>query len=446
MSNTVAFISLGCDKNLVDSEHMLGLLNEAGFELIADEEQAEVLIVNTCCFIDEAKQESIDNILEVAQYKKIGNCKALIVTGCMAERYKDELLKEIPEVDAIVGTTSYDKIANIVKNVLMKNEIRQHFDDINRPHLENMPRILTTGGYFAYIKIAEGCDSHCSYCIIPKLRGKYRSRPRQSIIAEATKLVEDGVTEIILVAQNTTFYGSDIGDSLANLLRDLSSIDGLEWIRILYCYPEHITDELIEEIKTNPKVCNYLDMPIQHSCDKILKLMNRKSSNKFLRDLIAKLRANIPHIMIRSTLIVGFPGETEEDFQDLIQFINDIKFDRLGVFTYSNEEGTPSAKLPNQIPQHIKESRKDVIMKIQQEISKELCAQKIGQVFRVIIEGKLEQEDVYIGRTYGDAPVVDSKVFVEYDGDLICGDFISVKIIQADEYDLIGKVIYEYCE
>ncbi|OON93108.1 MAG: ribosomal protein S12 methylthiotransferase RimO, partial [Candidatus Epulonipiscioides saccharophilum] len=311
---------------------------------------------------------------------------------------------------------------------------------------ENMPRILTTGGYFAYIKIAEGCDSHCSYCIIPKLRGKYRSRPRQSIIAEATKLVEDGVTEIILVAQNTTFYGSDIGDSLANLLRDLSSIDGLEWIRILYCYPEHITDELIEEIKTNPKVCNYLDMPIQHSCDKILKLMNRKSSNKFLRDLIAKLRANIPHIMIRSTLIVGFPGETEEDFQDLIQFINDIKFDRLGVFTYSNEEGTPSAKLPNQIPQHIKESRKDVIMKIQQEISKELCAQKIGQVFRVIIEGKLEQEDVYIGRTYGDAPVVDSKVFVEYDGDLICGDFISVKIIQADEYDLIGKVIYEYCE
>ncbi|WP_305767094.1 30S ribosomal protein S12 methylthiotransferase RimO [Candidatus Epulonipiscium viviparus] len=446
MANTVTFLSLGCDKNLVDSEHMLGLLNEGGFVLISEEDKAEVIIVNTCCFIDDAKQESIDSILEVAQYKKTGNCKALIVTGCMAERYKTELLEEMPEVDAVVGTTSYDKIVHIARNVLDQNEVKQHFEDVNRPHLENMPRVLTTGGYFAYIKIAEGCNSHCTYCIIPSLRGQYRSRPKEKIVEEVMQLAEDGVSEIILVAQNTTMYGIDKGYTLTNLLQELSDIDGIEWIRILYCYPENITDELIEEIKVNSKVCKYLDIPIQHSSDQILKRMNRKSSNAFLKQLIQKLRDNIPNIMIRSTLIVGFPGETEEDFNNLIDFVKETKLDRLGVFTYSQEEGTPAAKLANQIDEHIKESRKNTIMKIQQEISKQICATKVGKIFRVLIEGKLEKEDVYIGRTYGDAPVVDSKVFVEYEGDLMCGDFISVKITQADEYDLIGEVVYEYCE
>ncbi|ONI43411.1 ribosomal protein S12 methylthiotransferase RimO [Candidatus Epulonipiscioides gigas] len=425
---------------------MLGLLNKEGFTLTGDENKAEVLIVNTCCFIEDAKKESIEQILEVAKYKHTGNCKALIVTGCMAERYRDEILKEMPEVDAVVGTTSYDKIVDVARNVLEKKQVIQHFEDINKEHLENMPRILTTGGYFAYIKIAEGCNSFCTYCIIPSLRGKYRSRPKENIIDEVKKLAEDGVSEIILVAQNTTLYGIDKGYTLVTLLQELSVIEGIEWIKILYCYPENITDELIAEIKNNSKICNYLDMPIQHSSDKILKLMNRQSSNKYLKQIIHKLRENIPNIIIRTTLIVGFPNETVEDFENLVDFVKEIKFDRLGVFTYSKEEGTPAATMPNQIEQHIKEMRKDIIMKIQQKISKELCANKIGKIFRVLIEGKLEGEDVYIGRTYGDAPEVDSKVFVEYEGDLICGDFISVKITHSDEYDLIGEVIYEYCE
>lgn len=444
MTNTVAFVSLGCDKNLVDSEHMLGLLHQGGFSLIADESKADVLVVNTCCFIEDAKQESIDQILEVARYKEEGACKALIVTGCMAQRYPEEILQEIPEVDAVIGTTAYDKIVEIASRVLNEKGTQvKHFDAIDREHIEDMPRILTTAGYFAYMKIAEGCDNKCTYCIIPKLRGKYRSRPLEQLKKEAEKLAKDGVSELILVAQDTTRYGTDLsGDvTLVTLLRELSSIEGIEWIRILYCYPENLTDELIEEIATNDKVCKYLDMPIQHATDRVLKRMARRSTNDELRAKITKLRERVPGIAIRTTLIVGFPGETEEDFEVLYDFVKDMRFDRLGVFTYSQEEDTPAAKLPDQIDEEIKLKRKDIIMALQHTISEELTREKVGKEMRVLVEGKLANEDVYICRSYQDAPEIDGQVFVEFDGELISGDYIDVRIVDANDYDLIGEVI-----
>ncbi|MGL4798842.1 MAG: 30S ribosomal protein S12 methylthiotransferase RimO [Cellulosilyticaceae bacterium] len=446
MTNTVAFVSLGCDKNLVDSEHMLGLLHEAGFQLVGDESKAEVLVVNTCCFIEDAKQESIDQILEVARYKETGVCKALIVTGCMAQRYPDEILAELPEVDAVVGTTSYDKIVAIATQVLTEKGVKvKQFDTIDREHLEDMPRILTTAGYFAYMKIAEGCDNKCTYCIIPKLRGKYRSRPLAQLKKEAEKLAKDGVSELILVAQDTTRYGSDLeGDTnLVTLLRELSSVEGIEWIRILYCYPENLTDELIEEIATNDKVCKYLDMPIQHAANPVLKRMARKSTNEDLREKMDKLRARVPGIAIRTTLIVGFPGETEEDFEVMYNFVKDMRFDRLGVFTYSQEEDTPAAKLPDQIDEEVKIQRKDIIMELQHTISEELTREKVGREMRVLIEGKLSEEEVYIGRTYQDAPEIDGQVFIEFEGELISGDYVDVRIIDANDYDLIGEIIDE---
>ncbi len=450
MTNTVAFVSLGCDKNLVDSEHMLGLLHQGGFTLTGDEAKAEVLVVNTCCFIESAKQESIEQILEVANYKEEGMCKALIVTGCMAQRYQEEILHEMPEVDAVVGTTSYDKIVEIARDLLdAKGAKVTSFETIHKEHIEDMPRILTTAGYFAYVKIAEGCDNLCTYCIIPKLRGKFRSRPLLQIIKEVKKLVEDGVTEIILVAQDTTMYGIDLenGETLAKLVNEISKVEGVEWIRILYCYPENITDELIEEMKNNYKVCNYLDMPIQHSSDTVLKRMNRKSSTDQLRMTIKKLRDAIPDIALRTTLIVGFPEETKEEFDELYDFVEDMKFDRLGVFTYSQEEGTVAAKFKNQIDEEIKEERQEAIMELQQEISEQLMQEQVGKVVKVIIEGKLTKEDVYIGRTYRDAPDVDSQVFIDYDGELISGDYVNVKITQANVYDLIGEVVKgEYCK
>ncbi|WP_054743195.1 30S ribosomal protein S12 methylthiotransferase RimO [Cellulosilyticum ruminicola] len=447
MNYLVSFVSLGCDKNLVDSEHMLGLLNQGGFSLTGDEDKADVVVVNTCCFIEDAKKESIENILEVARYKETGNCKALIVTGCMAQRYKQEILDEIPEVDAVVGTTSYDKIVEIANGILEQKGLRiQSFDLIDREMLDEMPRILTTAGYFAYVKISEGCDKHCTYCIIPKLRGKYRSRHMDKIKKEVEQLAKDGVSEIILVAQDTTEYGSDLEDvSLAKLLRELSTVEGIEWIRVLYCYPESITDELIEEIKTNPKVCKYLDIPIQHASTSVLKRMARKSSLEMLRETMAKLRREIPEIVIRTTLIVGFPGETEEDFNILYDFVKETRFDRLGVFTYSQEEGTPAAKFEDQINEKVKVKRRDAIMALQHGISQELTAAKVGKEMKVLIEGKITDEDVYIGRTYQDAPDIDGEVFVEYEGELISGDYVDVRITGANDYDLIGEIIDEHC-
>lgn len=448
MNYLVSFVSLGCDKNLVDSEHMLGLLNQGGFSLTGEEEKAHVIVVNTCCFIEDAKKESIENILEVARYKEVGACKALIVTGCMAQRYKQEILDEIPEVDAVVGTTSYDKIVEIANGILEEKGLRtQHFDLIDREMLDEMPRILTTAGYFAYVKISEGCDKHCTYCIIPKLRGKYRSRQMDKIKAEVEKLAADGVSEIILVAQDTTEYGRDLENaSLAKLLRELSTVEGIEWIRVLYCYPESITDELIEEIKTNPKVCKYLDIPIQHASTAVLKRMARKSSLEQLKERLGKLRQEIPGIALRTTLIVGFPGETEEDFQILYDFVKDMRFDRLGVFTYSKEEGTPAALFEDQIDEKTKIKRRDAIMALQHGISSELTAQKVGQTMKVLIEGKITDEDVYIGRTYQDAPDIDGEVFVEYEGELISGDFVDVRITASNDYDLIGEIVDEYSE
>ena len=448
MNYSVSFVSLGCDKNLVDSEHMLGLLNQGGFTLIGDENKADVVVVNTCCFIEDAKKESIENILQVASYKETGNCKALIVTGCMAQRYKEEILNEIPEVDAVVGTTSYDKIVDIANGILEKKGLRtQQFDLIDREMLEEMPRILTTAGYFAYVKISEGCDKHCTYCIIPKLRGKYRSRKMNKILEEVRALAKDGVSEIILVAQDTTEYGKDLENaSLAKLLHEMGKIEGIEWIRILYCYPESITDELIDEIKNNPKVCKYLDIPIQHASTNVLKRMARKSTYEELVDTIAKLRNEIPDIAIRTTLIVGFPGETEEDFEVLYNFVKATRFDRLGVFTYSREEDTPAAQFENQIDEKVKIQRRDAIMALQHGISSELTASKIGKNMRVLIEGKISDEDVYIGRTYADAPDIDGEVFVEYEGELISGDFVNVRITAANDYDLIGEIVDEYSE
>ncbi len=448
MNYLVAFVSLGCDKNLVDSENMLGILHQGGYTLTGDEAEADVLVVNTCCFIEDAKKESIENILEVARYKEEGRCKALIVTGCMAQRYKQEILDEIPEVDALVGTTSYDQIVEVVSQVLNEKGIKpQSFDSVDKTFVEEMPRILTTAGYFAYIKIAEGCDNHCTYCIIPQLRGKYRSRQIDKVRQEVEKLAQDGVSEVILVAQDTTRYGSDLEDaSLVKLIREISSVSGIEWIRILYCYPEGITDELIQEMKTNPKVCKYLDMPIQHASDTILKRMARKSSNDYLKEVLGKLRQEIPQIAIRTTLIVGFPGETEEDFNILCNFVKEMKFDRLGVFTYSQEEDTPAAGFEDQVEESVKQTRKEVLMALQHTISEQLTRQKIGKTMEVIIEGKLTDEDVYIGRTYQDAPDIDGQVFIRYCGQLISGDYVSVRIVDANDYDLIGEMIDEYSE
>ncbi len=447
MNYLVSFVSLGCDKNLVDSEHMLGLFNQGGFSITGEESKADVLVVNTCCFIEDAKKESIESILEVAAYKQTGSCKALIVTGCMAQRYQQEILDEFPEVDAVVGTTSYDQIVEIANNILQKKGLRtQHFDLIDREMLDEMPRILTTAGYFAYVKIAEGCDKHCTYCIIPKLRGKYRSRRMDKIKQEVIKLAEDGVSEIILVAQDTTEYGRDLENaSLAKLLRELSTVEGIEWIRLLYCYPESITDELIQEIKSNPKVCHYLDIPIQHASTAVLRRMARKSSLEQLKERLGTLRQQIPDIALRTTLIVGFPGETEEDFQILYDFVKEMRFDRLGVFTYSQEEGTPAALYEDQIAEEVKVKRRDAIMALQHGISQELTAQKVGKFMRVLIEGKITDEDVYIGRTYQDAPDIDGEVFVEYDGELMSGDFVDVEITESNDYDLIGEIANEYC-
>lgn len=436
----IMFVSLGCDKNLVDTENMLGILKDKGFEFTDDEMQADVIAVNTCCFIHDAKQESINTILEMAEHKKDAVCKALIVTGCLAHRYKDEITKEIPEVDALIGTSSYDKIAEVVLSVL-EGKGYSCVEDTDRLPVVKNHRIITTGGYYEYLKIAEGCDKHCTYCIIPAVRGNFRSFEMEYLLEQARYLADNGTKELILVAQETTVYGTDIygKKALPELLRKLCRIDGLEWIRILYCYPEEITDELIQVIKEEPKICKYLDMPIQHSSDNILKRMGRRTTRQELVDVITKLRNNIPDIALRTTLITGFPGETEEDIDDLLDFVDTMEFDRLGVFTYSPEEGTPAASMTDQVPENIKEERRNRIMELQQEVSLDKSADMVGRVIPVMVEGKITDDDAYVGRSYKDAPNVDGYVFINTNAQLMSGQIINVSITGSMEYDLIGE-------
>lgn len=438
----ILFISLGCDKNLVDTEVMLGLLAQKGHQMVDSEEMADVIVVNTCCFIHDAKEESIQTILEMAEYKKTGSLKALIVTGCLAQRYKQEILDEIEEVDAVLGTTSYDKIVDAIEEAL-KGHKSLELEDIDALPVVESKRLVTTGGHFAYLKIAEGCDKHCTYCIIPKIRGNFRSVPMERLLKEAEELVAQGVKELILVAQETTLYGKDIyGEkSLHILLKELCKIRGLRWVRILYCYPEEIYDELIQVIKEEDKICKYLDLPIQHACDDVLKRMGRRTSKAQLIEIIEKLRREIPGIALRTTLITGFPGETQEQHEELMEFVDTMEFDRLGVFTYSPEEDTPAANMPNQIDEDVKEDRQAELMELQQEIAFELAENKIGQEVMVMIEGKVADENAYVGRTYMDAPNVDGLIFVETDEEMMSGDFAKVKVTGALEYDLIGEIM-----
>lgn len=444
----ILFISLGCDKNLVDSEVMLGLLHKAGFALTDDEREADVIVVNSCCFIGDAKEESINTILDMARYKEIGVCKALVVTGCLAERYKEEVLTEMPEVDAVVGTSSYDHIVEVVQSVLEHHIHTQTFESIDITPTRTANRLVTTGGHYAFLKIAEGCDKHCTYCVIPQVRGHYRSVPMEDLLAEARSLVDGGVKELILVAQETTLYGVDLyGEkTLPKLLRELAKIPGLVWIRIQYCYPEEITDELIQTIREEMKVCSYLDIPIQHASDSILKRMGRRTTESAIRDMIAKLRREIPDLALRTTLISGFPGETEEDHETLMRFIDDMEFDRLGVFTYSQEEDTPAAAMEDQIPEEVKEERRAEAMELQQEISLEKCQDMIGRTVLVMIEGKVADENAYVGRTYRDAPGVDGYIFINTDQELMSGDFVHARVTGALEYDLMGELCDEFTE
>lgn len=456
----VLFVSLGCDKNLVDSEKMLGLLNEAGYRVAQEESEADAIVVNTCCFIHDAKEESVETILEMAEWKKKGRLKALIVTGCMAQRYQDEIQQEIPEVDAVIGTTGYTEIVPILDEILAEAEASQKEAAVEEPKeksfvnccpsIDLLPasladkRVVTTGGYTAYLKIAEGCNKSCTYCIIPYIRGHYRSFPMEDLLEEARKLAEGGVKELILIAQETTVYGMDCygRKALPELLTKLCEIEGIEWIRILYCYPEEITDELIAVMKKEKKICHYLDIPIQHSEDTILKRMGRRTNRAELVSLVEKLRKEIPDIVLRTTLITGFPGETEEEFKNMVDFVDSMEFDRLGVFPYSAEEGTKAAEMDGQITEEVKESRRDEIMALQQEISADKAASRIDDEMSVLIEGYLYEDDIYIGRTYMDAPKVDGNVFVRAEEELISGDIVPVRITGANEYDLMGDVIY----
>ena len=435
------FISLGCDKNLVDSEVMLGELSKRGYSFTEDETEADIIVINTCCFINDAKEESINTILEMAEYKMSGSCKALIVTWCLAQRYRQEIIDEIPEVDAVLGTTSFDHICEAVENALGGQHLTK-FDDLQKLVKSENHRILTTGGHYAHLKIAEGCDKHCTYCIIPKIRGTYRSVPMEELLEEAKYLVSQGVKELIIVAQETTLYGVDLyGEkSLHKLLRELCKIHGLYWIRIQYCYPEEIYDELIQTIAEEPKICHYLDLPIQHCNDAILKRMGRRTNKQQLIDKIEQLREAIPDIALRTTLIAGFPGETAEAHEEMMQFVNDMEFDRLGCFAYSAEEDTPAATFTDQVPQELKEVWRDDIMELQSEVCADLAEDMIGSELYVMVEGKVADEPAYIGRTYKDAPGVDGYIFIQTGEALMSGDFVKVKVTGAIDYDLIGEI------
>ncbi len=440
----IMFISLGCDKNLVDTEMMLGMLQQKGFTFTDDETEADVVVVNTCCFIGDAKEESINTLLEVAELRKNGSIRALLATGCLAQRYRDEIQKEIPEVDAILGTMAIEEIAEAVEQVL-QGEGRNHFRELNSAPASYRDRVLTTGGHFAYLKIAEGCNKRCTYCIIPKVRGDYRSIPMEELTAQAEALAEKGVRELILVAQETTLYGVDLygKKSLPELLHRLAAISGIYWIRILYCYPEEITEELIETIAAEPKVCHYLDIPIQHASDEVLRRMGRRTNQEELRQWIGRLRERIPDICLRTTLISGFPGETQEDFEELYRFVNEMEFDRLGVFPYSQEEDTKAAEMPDQVSGEVKCFRRDELMELQQAIAFEKAEQMIGRVLDVMVEGKVADEDVYVTRTYRDAPNVDGYLFLNTSTTLMTGDFVKVLVTDSNEYDLIGEIYHE---
>ena len=448
----IFFVSLGCDKNLVDSEQMLALLLRDGHTITDDESEADVIVINTCCFIGDAKEESIEAILEYAKYKE-SNCKALIVAGCLATRYKDEILEEIPEIDAIIGTTSTDKIVEAIDSAL-KGQETKIFDDINRLPMIEEKRVTSTGGYYEYLKISEGCDKHCTYCIIPKVRGNYRSYPMDYIVKQEEQLAESGVKELILVGQEVTMYGVDLHKGrgkgkkrLAELISKLAKVEGIEWIRLLYCYPEEIDNDLIEAMRTEPKVVRYIDMPVQHVSDSILHMMGRNMTESKILKTIKKLRNAMPDICIRTTLITGFPGETEYDFNVLKDFVNEQYIDRLGIFTYSEEEGTPAAKFTQKVPEEVKQQRKDALMALQQEVSKKINKGFVGQKMTVIIDGYLPEDDVYVARSYRDAPNVDGNVFItlnENDSrELMSGTFLDVVITDSSEYDLIAKTVQD---
>ncbi len=440
----ILFISLGCDKNLVDSEVMLGMLGQRGYSFTDDEQEAEAVVINTCCFINDAKEESIQTILEMAELRKSGQIRALIVAGCLAQRYADEIQKEIPEVDAIIGTTAIDAIVETLESVLEGRAVN-HFDNIDKALQGGHKRVVTTGGYYAYLKIAEGCDKHCTYCIIPKVRGKYRSIPMPELLKEAEELAQNGVKELILVAQETTLYGMDLYGvkALPRLLTELCKIEGLSWIRILYCYPEELTDEIIKVIKEEKKICNYLDIPVQSGSDRVLKRMGRRTDTAQISSMICRLREEIPDICIRTTFITGFPGESKEDHEDTLAFVNEMEFDRLGVFTYSAEENTPAAEMPDQIQEETKQQRRDEIMELQQEIAFEAAEKMVGRCVDAMIEGRMPEEDVYVARTYKDAPSVDGYLFIHTDDQLLSGDFVKVRITGSNEYDLIGEIVTE---
>ncbi len=444
----VLLVSLGCDKNLVDSEVMLSQLVERGYSFTDDETEADAAIVNTCCFINDAKEESIQSILEMADLKKEGKIRALLVTGCLAQRYREEILREIPEVDALLGTTATDRIADALDTALAGGR-QDYFADINKRG-GGEKRIVSTGGHYEYLRIAEGCDKRCTYCMIPKVRGSYRSVPMETLLAEARTLAEGGVKELILVAQETTLYGVDLyGEKrLPELLRGLCRIEGLHWIRLLYCYPEEITQELIDTIRGEEKICHYLDIPIQHASDRILKRMGRQATQEGLREIIGRLRAEVPDICLRTTLITGFPGETQEDHEELYRFVNEMEFDRLGVFRYSPEEDTPAAQMPDQVPEAVAEKRFDELMELQQAVAFDKAQETAEKrpVLDAFIEGYLPEDGVYIARTYKDAPNVDGLFFLHTDRELESGEFVRAVATGSHEYDLTGEVYDEFTE
>ncbi|MBR5156581.1 MAG: 30S ribosomal protein S12 methylthiotransferase RimO [Clostridia bacterium] len=442
----IGFVSLGCPKNLVDTEVMLGILGNNGYELVSNPEDADVIVVNTCGFIDAAKTESIETILEMAQYKN-NKCKLLIASGCLAERYHDDILEELPEVDAVVGTGDYIKIAEVIKSAL-KGEKPVLYGNMNMPEPEGQPRVVSTGNSSAYLKIADGCDNRCTYCIIPKLRGKYRSRHIEDIVSEAESLAKDGIRELIVIAQDTTRYGMDLYGEylLPELLQKLCKIEGIHWIRVHYLYPEVITDELISVFKNEDKIVKYMDIPIQHCNDEVLKRMGRHGNKEQLYSLINKLRKEIPGLVIRTTVIAGFPGETEEQFGELLQFVKDMKFERLGAFAYSQEEDTPAAKLPEQIKQDVKDDRAAQILEIQSEISKNHQHSLLGKQLEVLVEGYDMDNLMYFGRSYADSIDIDTTVYFAAEDEVISGSFVTVEILDADDYDLTGKLVLNESE
>ncbi len=438
MNKKIGFVSLGCAKNLTDTETMIGLLADEGFEITADADESDIIVVNTCAFIDSAKEESIGEILKAAELKE-NKCELLIVTGCLAQRYKDEIAAELPEVDIVLGTNDYPSIAEAIKSYYSKGTKTHKVSSENTPVAYDLPRVRTTPFYSAYVKIADGCDNFCTYCIIPRLRGKFRSRPMESIVAEARELCKNGVKELILVAQDTACYGKDTGHSLAELLRELSKIESLKWIRLQYCYPENITDGLIEEVASNPKVVKYLDMPLQHISDNILKRMGRRSRRAQVEGLIDALRQKIPGICLRTSLITGFPGETEEDFEILKEFLKKYRIDKVGVFTYSREEGTPAFNYDNQIDEELKISRQAELMEIQREISLSINKERISAEIQAIVEGYDEAELCYVGRCSFDTPDVDGMAYIYSEDELSAGDIVEIEIVDFSEYDVVGK-------